>query len=67
MPKASINGIDIYYEVHGDGYPLVLSHGLLGTTQMWAGQVRREVPPIPLSTRWRSWWMTVISYLGTLE
>ena len=39
MPKASINGIDVYYEVHGDGYPLVLSHGLLGTTQMWAGQV----------------------------
>ena len=39
MPKATINGIDIYYEVHGDGYPLVLSHGLLGTTQMWEGQV----------------------------
>ncbi len=40
MPKTPINGIDIYYEVHGDGYPLVLSHGLLGTTQMWEGQVK---------------------------
>lgn len=28
MPKANVNGIDIYYEVHGSGDPLVLIGGL---------------------------------------
>lgn len=26
MPFAKVNGADIYYEVHGSGFPLVLSH-----------------------------------------
>ncbi len=27
MPQAEVNGAHIYYEVHGEGIPLVLSHG----------------------------------------
>ncbi len=26
MPKFSSNGVDIYYEVTGEGFPLVWSH-----------------------------------------
>jgi len=37
MPHVSANGIDTYYEVHGEGpaTPLVLSHGLGATSQQW--------------------------------
>ena len=28
MPKASVQGINLYYEVHGSGYPLILIRGL---------------------------------------
>ncbi len=37
MPYVRTNGIDIYYEVHGEGpaTPLVLSHGLGATSQQW--------------------------------
>ena len=27
MPFAKLNGIDLYYEVHGEGPALVLAHG----------------------------------------
>ncbi|MFQ5521532.1 MAG: alpha/beta fold hydrolase [Candidatus Methylomirabilia bacterium] len=39
MPTASLNGIRLYYEVHGQGAPLVLLHGFAGTAQSWAPQV----------------------------
>ena len=32
MPRASVNGLDMYYEVHGEGQPLVLLHGALSAT-----------------------------------
>jgi len=35
MPKAKINGVEIYYEMHGDGDPLVFVHHGLGCTKMW--------------------------------
>ena len=37
MPSVSANGIDTYYEIHGEGpaTPLVLSHGLGATSQQW--------------------------------
>lgn len=35
MPKANIDGIDIYYEVHGKGEPLVLLHHGTGSVKMW--------------------------------
>lgn len=28
---APVNGLDMYYEIHGDGSPLVLLHGTMGT------------------------------------
>src|SRR5262249_19585046 len=28
MPKAQVNDINVYYEVHGEGEPLLLIHGL---------------------------------------
>ena len=39
MPHASINGISIYYESHGSGFPLVFAYGLGGNTGEWSGQV----------------------------
>ena len=38
MPKAMINGVRLYYEVHGDGFPVVFTHGFAGTTWMWHPQ-----------------------------
>jgi pimeloyl-ACP methyl ester carboxylesterase len=35
MPFANCHGIQIYYEVDGAGPPLVLAHGLSGSTNMW--------------------------------
>lgn len=35
MPKAKVNGIDIYYRVQGDGEPLVLIMGLGGESGDW--------------------------------
>lgn len=31
---ASVNGLNLYYEIHGTGEPLVLLHGGLGATEM---------------------------------
>lgn len=39
MPRAKINGIELNYEVHGEGYPLVLAHGFTASLGMWADQV----------------------------
>jgi pimeloyl-ACP methyl ester carboxylesterase len=39
MPTAQLNGIRLYYEVHGRGFPLVLAHGFAGTAQSWAPQI----------------------------
>jgi len=33
------DGVGLYYEVHGQGPTLLLSHGYSATSQMWAGQV----------------------------
>ena len=32
---AQINGIKMYYEIHGEGEPLVLVHGFLGSAANW--------------------------------
>jgi len=39
MPKAKINGINLYYEVFGGGYPLVFLHGFTATSAMWKPQL----------------------------
>lgn len=35
MPKVNVDGIDIYYEIHGKGEPLVLLHHGTGSVKMW--------------------------------
>ena len=47
MTRARINGIDIDYEVGGQGPPVLLSHGYSATGHMWAPQ-RPALEP-----RWR--------------
>lgn len=39
MPVASLNGINIYYEDHGSGFPLVMTHGYSSSSRAWAGQI----------------------------
>ena len=39
MPTARINGVDIYYESHGEGFPLALAYGLGGSTVQWKPQI----------------------------
>src|SRR5216684_6212644 len=39
MPKSNRDGIEIYYEVHGSGPPLLLTHGYSSTSAMWQGQI----------------------------
>jgi len=40
MPKAVINGVNIYYEATGDGFPIVWSHEFAGDYRSWEPQVR---------------------------
>ncbi|MFK4720236.1 pimeloyl-ACP methyl ester carboxylesterase [Bradyrhizobium niftali] len=39
MPRIDRDGVGIYYEVHGDGPPLLLTHGYSSTSAMWHEQV----------------------------
>jgi len=39
MPKTKVNGINLYYEVYGQGYPVVLLHGFLDTVDSWQAQI----------------------------
>jgi pimeloyl-ACP methyl ester carboxylesterase len=38
MPKIDRDGVGIYYEVHGEGPPMLLTHGYSSTSAMWHGQ-----------------------------
>ncbi len=40
MPKFSSSGVSIYYEVTGNGFPLVLGHTYAGDYRSWEPQVR---------------------------
>src|SRR5712691_10971521 len=40
MPMASVNGIKLYYEITGSGYPLLFSHEFAGDSRSWEPQVR---------------------------
>jgi pimeloyl-ACP methyl ester carboxylesterase len=39
MPKLNRNGVGLYFEVHGQGPVLLLTHGFSATCDMWRGQV----------------------------
>jgi pimeloyl-ACP methyl ester carboxylesterase len=39
MPTLNRDGVNVYYEVHGEGPTVLLSHGYSATSQMWKGQV----------------------------
>ncbi|MDO8614804.1 MAG: alpha/beta hydrolase [Dehalococcoidia bacterium] len=39
MPQASVNGIGLYYEEHGKGFPVVFAHGAGGNHLSWWQQV----------------------------
>jgi 3-oxoadipate enol-lactonase len=39
MPKANIQGMNLYYEVHGSGYPLILIRGLGSNADHWYCQL----------------------------
>jgi pimeloyl-ACP methyl ester carboxylesterase len=36
---ARVNGVNLYYEVTGDGFPLVFSHEFAGDYRSWAPQI----------------------------
>lgn len=35
MPRVKVGDINMYYEIHGKGEPLVLIQGLMGNTDLW--------------------------------
>jgi hypothetical protein len=39
MPKLNRDGVNIHYEIHGSGPPLLLTHGYSSTSAMWRGQI----------------------------
>ena len=39
MPKLNRDGVELYYEVHGEGPPMLLTHGYSSSAHMWEGQV----------------------------
>src|SRR5579871_1971768 len=47
MPTLDRDGVKIHYEVHGEGPPLILTHGYSSTSAMWHEQIA------PLSKRHR--------------
>ena len=40
MPKAHVNGVQLYYESTGEGFPLVLAHEFAGDFRSWEPQAR---------------------------
>ena len=39
MPVANVNGVDLYYEISGAGFPLVLAHGYCTSINLWRHQI----------------------------
>jgi len=44
MPRARVNGVELYYEESGTGPPVVLAHGFALTSRMWDPQVAALAP-----------------------
>ena len=43
MPKAKVNDIQIDYEVHGEGFPLIMIMGLSGNIDWWDPRMIQEI------------------------
>ena len=43
MPKVKVNDIQIYYEVHGEGFPLLMIMGLGGNVDWWDPRMIQEL------------------------
>ena len=79
MPKFSADGVEIYCEVTGEGFPLVWSHEFGGSYESWKTQVRyftRRYQVITYAAsrhlgeilfRWRDWSRQLQSTLVYLE
>jgi 3-oxoadipate enol-lactonase len=46
MGVAAVNGVDIFYEVAGEGPPLVLMHAGIADSRMWDDQVPVFAKPL---------------------
>ena len=54
MPKTQIGDVELYYEEHGDGTPVILLHGLAGDCSAWNPQIKvlkKDYRVIPLDNR----------------
>ncbi|MBD3341323.1 MAG: alpha/beta fold hydrolase [Candidatus Lokiarchaeota archaeon] len=54
MPFADVNEIKMYYETHGEGYPVILHHGYGATNEIWVaqiGELSKEFKVITLDCR----------------
>src|SRR5438477_7808725 len=40
MPRAALNGVELYYEESGGGFPVVFCHEFAGDYRAWDPQVR---------------------------
>ncbi len=43
LPKVKVNDIQIYYEVHGEGFPLVMIMGISGNVDWWNPHIVQEL------------------------
>jgi pimeloyl-ACP methyl ester carboxylesterase len=41
MPTIPVNGVEIYYESTGEGYPIIFSHEFAGDSKSWDPQVKQ--------------------------
>src|SRR5665213_2066108 len=46
MPTIDRDGVNIYYELHGSGPPLILTHGYSSTSAMWTAQIDALSRPV---------------------
>jgi pimeloyl-ACP methyl ester carboxylesterase len=51
MPTLDRDGVKIHYQVHGDGPPLILTHGYSSTSAMW----QEQIAPLSKSHRLILW------------
>jgi pimeloyl-ACP methyl ester carboxylesterase len=40
MPSVQVNGVEIFYQEAGSGFPLILSHEFAGSWESWKDQIR---------------------------